>query len=119
MNALIPGVKRATGYVNAVTGKGRHTSSSAFAHKLKGGGWLIDTPGIRTFGLAHVSVEDILHAFPDLDEAAQMCLKGCQHKSSQGCALDGWAGCDPQRLLRLQSLRRLLSTSLTTYDKLS
>ena len=55
VNALVPGSDRAVGQVNAVTGRGRHTSSSAVALELPGGGWVIDTPGVRSFGLAHVS----------------------------------------------------------------
>ena len=48
-----------TGDVNDVTGRGRHTSSSALALPLKDGGWIIDTPGIRAFGLAHLDKERV------------------------------------------------------------
>lgn len=71
VNALT-GAERATGGVNAVTGRGRHTSSSALALKLDdapSGSWIIDTPGIRSFGLAHVDPDRILHSFPDLEPA--------------------------------------------------
>ena len=47
VNALVPGAARAIGVVNAVTGRGRHTSSSAIALELPDGGWVIDTPGSR------------------------------------------------------------------------
>jgi peptidoglycan hydrolase-like protein with peptidoglycan-binding domain len=58
---------RATGVVNDVTGRGRHTSSSAVALALPDDdGWIIDTPGIRSFGLAHVDVGRVIEAFPDL-----------------------------------------------------
>ena len=67
VNALVPGAGRATGGVNAVTGRGRHTSSSAIALELPGGGWVIDTPGVRSFGLAHVDLDRVIHAFPDLE----------------------------------------------------
>ena len=54
VNALVPDADRAVGEVSAV-GKGRHTSTSAVALELPGGGWVIDTPGVRSFGLAHVT----------------------------------------------------------------
>ncbi|MDR1426611.1 MAG: GTPase RsgA, partial [Bifidobacteriaceae bacterium] len=50
VNALVPGAGRATGGVNEVTGRGRHTSTNVIALALPGGGWVIDTPGIRSFG---------------------------------------------------------------------
>jgi ribosome biogenesis GTPase / thiamine phosphate phosphatase len=107
VNALIPGSARAVGAVNPVTGRGRHTSSSAVALPLDtpGGGWVIDTPGLRSFGLGHVSPDRVLSAFPDLAEAATECQPGCTHLDD--CALDDWAqehGAEP----RLDSLRRLL-----------
>jgi ribosome biogenesis GTPase len=54
INDLVESAARATGDVNDVTGRGRHTSSSAVALPVHGGGWIIDTPGIRAFGLAHL-----------------------------------------------------------------
>ena len=81
VNALT-GAERATGGVNAVTGRGRHTSSSALALKLADaptGSWIIDTPGIRSFGLAHVDPDRILHSFPDLAPGTEACERGCKH----------------------------------------
>ncbi len=75
INALVPSAERATGSVSAI-GKGRHTSSSAVALRLPGGGWVIDTPGVRSFGLAHVTADDLLWAFPDLEDGAVQCLSG-------------------------------------------
>lgn len=62
VNGLVPTSTRLTGAVNDVTGKGRHTSTSVLAMPLPGGGWIIDTPGIRSFGLAHVTHLDVLLA---------------------------------------------------------
>jgi ribosome biogenesis GTPase / thiamine phosphate phosphatase len=108
VNALVPDADRATGDVNAVTGKGRHTSSSAVALRLPGSGWIIDTPGLRTFGLGHVRHDHILAAFPEIAEAATACPRRCPHRGGgDGCALDGWADTEAKRL-RLESLRRLL-----------
>ena len=92
INALVPGSDRATGPVNEVTGRGRHTSTSLQALELPGGGWVIDTPGVRSFGVAHVSSADVLHGFPDLAEAARDCPRGCGHEAGAiDCALDEWA----------------------------
>jgi len=66
INDLVPHADRVTGDVNDVTGRGRHTSSSALALPLQNGGWIIDTPGIRAFGLAHLNRERIIESFPDI-----------------------------------------------------
>ncbi|MBO3746479.1 ribosome small subunit-dependent GTPase A [Streptosporangiaceae bacterium NEAU-GS5] len=107
VNALVPGAERAVSHVNAVTGRGRHTSSSAVALALPGGGWIIDTPGVRSFGLGHVEVETVLAAFPDLNEEAVNCPKGCTHLGN-GCALDVAVAEGRVDAARLDSLRRLL-----------
>jgi len=113
INALVPGADRATGDVNVVTGRGRHTSSNAVALELPGGGWVIDTPGVRSFGLAHVGPEDLLRGFPDLAEVAAQCPRGCSHEAdSPDCELDAWAAGGtggPGAAARLESFRRLLS----------
>jgi ribosome biogenesis GTPase / thiamine phosphate phosphatase len=107
VNGLVPDAGRAVGRVNAVTGKGRHTSSSAIALPLPDdSGWLIDTPGIRGFGLGHVAVDHVVEAFGDLAEGTAACPPGCDHLSP-GCALDEWAA-EHDALPLLESLRRLL-----------
>jgi ribosome biogenesis GTPase len=77
VNALVPTAMRQIGVVNAVTGRGRHTSTSALLMSLPGGGWIVDTPGIRSFGLAHVDPERLIEAFPDLNELSSDCPRGC------------------------------------------
>ena len=105
VNTLVPAAARSTGTVNPVTGRGRHTSSSAVALPL-GDGWLIDTPGLRGFGLGHVSLDRVLEAFGDLAEGTAACPQGCDHLSP-GCGLDQWAR-EHHAEARLDSLRRLL-----------
>ena len=107
VNLLIPDADRAVGTVSPVTGRGRHTSSSAVALRLPGGGWLIDTPGLRSFGLGHLSPENVIAAFPDLIDITAGCPRGCDHLGSD-CALDAAAGTDGALAARLDSLRRLL-----------
>ncbi len=114
VNALVPEAGRLTGEVNAVTGRGRHTSSQAVAIPLPEGGWLVDTPGVRSFGLAHVEPDRVLHAFPEFDEALVDCPRGCPHtEGAEDCALDAFAGAGhagDAGPARLASLRRLLAT---------
>lgn len=111
LNALVPGAERATGSVNAVTGRGRHTSSSALALPLPGGGWVIDTPGVRSFGLGHVDPDELLDAFGDLAVLAQECPRGCTHlEDAPDCALDAAVeagGAGTAGPSRLGSYRRL------------
>lgn len=111
VNALVPGADRAIGAVNDVTGRGRHTSTSAVALPLPGGdGWLVDTPGVRSFGLAHVDISRIVTHFPDLEPGTAGCPRGCSHDEAE-CALDGWVDsgeAGPAGRARLASLRRLL-----------
>ena len=108
VNALVPGAGRATGVVNLVTGRGRHTSSSAIALRLPGRcGWVIDTPGIRSFGIAHVDLDRVIRAFPDLEAGTAPCPRGCSHDEPE-CALDAWVAAGHADPDRLSSLRRLL-----------
>lgn len=129
INALVPDAGRETGHVNEVTGRGRHTSTSARAFELPGGGWVVDTPGVRSFGLGHVTTEDVLAVFPDVAEATKWCLPLCSHRADEpSCALDEWAaGRGPftggdegiaestpqsrqERASRVASVRRLLDS---------
>lgn len=87
VNALVPDARRAIGHVNAVTGRGRHTSSSTASYPL-GSGWIIDTPGVRSFGLGHVKIASVIAAFPSLVRTAMECPRGCTHLAdAQDCEL--------------------------------
>ena len=117
VNALVPDADRATGHVNGVTGRGRHTSSSTVSlryHGPSGHGWVIDTPGVRSFGLGHIDPANILAAFTELAEIAERCPRGCTHlPDAPDCALNDAAATgeltDAGRA-RLDSLQRLLAT---------
>jgi len=117
VNALVPSAGRATGHVNQVTGRGRHTSSSTVSLRYvspEGTGWVIDTPGVRSFGLGHVDPANILASFTELAEIAENCPRGCTHLvDAPDCALieaaeRGELGA--AALSRLDSLQRLLQT---------
>ena len=126
VNALVPEHQRSTGHVNAVTGRGRHTTTSALALRLppvpgsargdakarKSSGWVIDTPGFRSFGLSHIEPGRVILAFPDLVPGTEGCPRACSHDEPD-CALDAWVAEGHADPARLYSLRRLLSTRET------
>jgi len=118
VNALVDAADRATGIVNEVTGRGRHTSSSALALRLNPTplaennsetsetGWIIDTPGVRSFGVAHIDSKRVIGAFTEFSEAIEHCPKNCSH-NEESCALNSW-DLDATSKSRLESLRRLM-----------
>lgn len=119
INVLVPEAGRATGHVNEVTGRGRHTSSSSVAYRAAtpgcaGGsqGWVIDTPGVRSFGLGHVTSESVLRGFTDLIPLLDECPRGCTHlDDAPDCELDAAIAAgrlDVAGTRRVESLRRLL-----------
>lgn len=118
VNALVPDAGRDTGSVNAVTGRGRHTSTNAVMIPLPDeDGAIVDTPGIRSFGLAHVQPEDLIETFPDLEAMTAECPRGCTHTAEEPeCGLDAAVArgdADPERV---DSFRRLLAAR---YDSTS
>jgi ribosome biogenesis GTPase len=114
VNALGPDARREIGHVNAVTGRGRHTSTSALMLRLPpvdglAAGWIVDTPGIRSFGLAHVQPQQLIGAFPDLDELTTVCPRGCTHGQGEPeCGLDEAVAEGRADPARVESFRRLL-----------
>lgn len=112
VNALVPDAERAIGAVSAV-GKGRHTSVTAVALPLPTGGWVVDTPGVRSFGLAHISPADIVSAFEEFVAPAEECPPGCGHlgpPADPDCMLDEVVAEGEATPGRLASLRRLLAS---------
>ncbi|MEU7619464.1 ribosome small subunit-dependent GTPase A [Micromonospora rifamycinica] len=117
VNRLVPDALRTVGVVSAI-GRGRHTSTSAVALRLPrtqdadgDPGWIVDTPGVRSFGLAHVSAESLLHGFPDLVEGTVDCPPNCPHTPDEAdCALDAWVATGKADERRLASYRRLLAS---------
>jgi ribosome biogenesis GTPase len=119
VNALAPDQFRATGGVNAVTGRGRHTSSSVRAIQLSDA-WIIDTPGVRSFGLGHVKPENILRSFEDLWHVIETCPRDCSHLAdAPDCELDAAianATLGNSGAHRVDSLRRLIASLATHSD---
>jgi ribosome biogenesis GTPase len=118
VNVLVPDADRSIGVVSSV-GKGRHTSVTAVALPLPGGGWVVDTPGVRSFGLAHVSAFDIVSAFDEFVEPAEECPPGCGHlgpPQDPDCMLDEVVKEGHASEGRLTSLRRLLNSRAGVED---
>lgn len=116
VNRLIPDAFRATGVVSGI-GRGRHTSTQSVALPLpSGSGWVVDTPGIRSFGLAHVSTDDVVAAFADLADLAASCPRGCTHlgpPADPECTLDTLSGTAARRV---RAVRRLLVALASNSD---
>lgn len=113
VNRLVPDADRAVGIVSGV-GKGRHTSTQSVALPLPAGGWVIDTPGVRSFGLAHITPDDVISAFTDLATAIDDCPRGCTHlgpPTDPECALDQLPGKE-----RRVAAIRLLLVALNSND---
>ncbi|PFG27082.1 ribosome small subunit-dependent GTPase A [Corynebacterium renale] len=116
VNRLVPDADRETGEVSEV-GKGRHTSTQSVALRLPGenGGWIVDTPGIRSFGLAHVDADQVIGVFDDLAEAVQDCPRGCTHlgpPADPECGLDNLEGASARRAEAVRSLLKALRTNV-------
>lgn len=112
VNRLVPDADRAVGDVTDI-GRGRHTSTQSVAlpltKPLGTTGWVIDTPGIRSFGLAHIQPDDVMMAFSDLADAIADCPRGCGHMGPPAdpeCALDTLTG---PAARRVAAARRLLA----------
>jgi ribosome biogenesis GTPase len=108
VNALVPDATQRIGIVSERTGKGQHTTTAAIALPLPGGGWVIDTPGIRSFGLAHVERARLVECFPDLSPGTAECPGDCDHLDESVCELDAWVAAGHSSPERLDSLRKLL-----------
>lgn len=109
INALLPSAAARTGELSKALRSGRHTTTSAALYRCEDG-WIVDSPGMKVFGLAHCTPEAIAHAFVDLrDLVAQCRFRDCRHHREPGCAVqaalaDGSVA--PQRVMLLQQLLR-------------
>ena len=108
LNALDPGGERSTGDVRAYDGRGRHTTTSSSLRELADGTCVIYTPGVRSFGLAQLTLPELRAAFPELEELASSCrFPDCTHVHEPDCAVE--AALEEGRLhaARVDSYRRL------------
>lgn len=88
INTLLPGIDLKVGELSAQTRKGRHTTTTARLFHFPDGGDLIDSPGIREFGLWHIDPQDVIEGFRELSPLAGLCrFRDCHHEQEPGCAL--------------------------------
>ena len=88
MSAVQPGLDLRIGQVSQAHHQGRHTTTQAEMYKLDGGGYVADTPGIREFGLAGLTLGELPMFFPEIDELAADCrFSNCAHLEEPGCAI--------------------------------
>ena len=88
INSLIPGLTVRTGDLSGWSGKGQHTTTFAEMFELPGGGKIIDTPGVKEFGLIDVEREELSHFFPEMRKLLSKCkFNNCLHADEPGCAV--------------------------------
>ena len=88
INELIPGLKLRTAEVSESHHKGRHTTTFAEMHALPDGGFLVDTPGIKGFGLVTLERDSLHHHFPEFFALLPSCkFHNCVHDKEPGCAV--------------------------------
>ncbi|MEY3408219.1 MAG: ribosome small subunit-dependent GTPase [Actinomycetota bacterium] len=116
VNALVPAADRAVGHVNEVTGRGRHTSTSAIAIELPTGGWIVDTPGVRSFGLGHVKAESLIDFYPELIPGTVNCPRACSHDEAE-CGLPDFVVSAGISANRLDSYHRLLRSLVSAEEE--
>lgn len=88
VNSLLPGIDTRVGALSEQTGKGTHTTTTARLFHFPNGGELVDSPGIREFGLGHVSRQTIEEGFIEFRPLLGHCrFRDCKHDREPGCAL--------------------------------
>ena len=88
INRLLPTYDGRTNVLSAATNKGQHTTTASWLHRLPKGGELIDTPGIRSFGLYGVTKQTVANHFPDFDQIDESChFHNCTHQHEPKCAV--------------------------------
>lgn len=112
INALVPGAAVRIGELSAALKTGRHTTSETTLYPLDGESWIVDSPGMKEFGLAHLSAAAIEHAFVELRALSGQCrFRNCRHDSEPGCAVREAVARGAIRPWRMDLLRRLLAES--------
>lgn len=88
LNRIIPDMQLKTGEISGWSGKGQHTTTFAEMFDLPEGGRIIDTPGMREFGLVDIEKQELSHYFPEMRERLQQCqFNNCLHYNEPGCAI--------------------------------
>lgn len=90
LNAVHPGYRLREGSISEATGKGRHTTTTAQLLPLPGGGFVVDTPGVKEFGFWDLEPTELPACFPEIERLAESCqFRECLHDSEPDCAVRG------------------------------
>lgn len=104
INALLPELTIRTGEVSDWSDKGMHTTTFAEMHQLPGGGFIVDTPGIRELGVIDIEQGELSHFFPEMRERMNQCrFNNCRHINEPGCAIVAAVETDEIELSRYES----------------
>lgn len=88
LNVIFPNMNLKTGDISGWSGKGQHTTTFAEMFDLPGGGQIIDTPGMREFGLVDIEKQEVSHYFPEMRDRLNDCqFNNCLHINEPGCAI--------------------------------
>lgn len=88
INAFLPGMDLRTDDISDYTGKGQHTTTFAEMFQLPDGGYIIDTPGIKTLAFSHFEPMDVTHNFREIFKASENCkFSDCSHRNEPKCAV--------------------------------
>lgn len=109
LQALMPNEQIKIGEISEQTAKGKHTTTNAKLYHFPSGGDCIDSPGIREFGLWHLSPQEVMQGFPDLEHFANQCkFRDCSHTKEPGCAILKALKDKQIDSRRLESYRRII-----------
>ena len=118
INALLPGARARIGEISDALRSGRHTTTSAALYRLPDGdGWIVDSPGMKVFGLAHCAPESIAHAFVELRDLIPQCrFRDCRHDREPDCAVRAAVAAGRVAPQRVALLRALLDESKAAHN---
>jgi ribosome biogenesis GTPase len=113
LNAVYPGFRLKVGELSESTGKGRHTTSSAELMPLPYGGFVVDTPGLKEFGVWEVTGEELEGAFPEISSRSEACrFPDCSHLNEPDCAVLAALEAGEIAEHRFNSYRKILEEAL-------
>lgn len=107
LSAVEPGLNLRVGEVNERRHEGRHTTTQVTLHPLRQGGFVVDTPGIREFGLAGLKPAELLRFYPEFDHAGPCAYANCTHTREPGCAVKAAVRAGRLAALRYDSYRKI------------
>jgi len=112
INRMLPGAAARIGEVSAALHTGRHTTTETTLYPIDASSWIVDSPGMKEFGLGHLSADAIERGFVELRPLLGTCrFRNCRHDSEPGCAILEAIACGKVKPWRLALLQQLLVDS--------